>query len=194
MTSVQGAPSINVSPTLRESYVTFGMSSGGLQRRYHAAASVGQKLYVWGGTDYSGSERVQTTTVESFDVSSESWLQSRQLHGTELPNGLQGVAITLVDESAYTFGGEAFVDSLGKFIYFNKLFEINLFTLQCREIVPEPHSPVPKQLSFSGMVHFNHMLVVHGGCCRYGQERTDDVHVFDLRTSECSTTHHIIPV
>ena len=160
------------------------MTTRGLQRRYHAAASVAQKLYVWGGNDYSRPERVQTATVESFDVSSESWLESRQLHG-KLPDGLQGAAITLVDESAYTFGGEAFVESLGEFKYFNKLFEINLFTLQCREIVPEPHSPVPKKMSFSGMVHFNHMLVVHGGCCRYGRDRTDDVYVFDLRTSEC---------
>lgn len=156
-----------------------------LQRRYHAAASVGQKLYVWAGSDYSGRERVQTTTVERFDVCSESWLESRQLHG-KLPDGLQGMAVTLVDESAYTFGGEAF-DSLEEFNvkYFNDLFQINLFTLECKEIVPEPLSQVPKKLSFSGMVHFNHMLVVHGGCCRYGQERTDDVYVFDLRTSEC---------
>jgi len=172
-----------------EAYFALSMTTRGLQRRYHAAASVGQKLYVWGGRDYSGRERVQTATVESFDVSSESWLESRQLHG-KLPDGLQGVAITLADESAYTFGGEAFVESLVGFKYFNKLFEINLFTLQCREIVPEPHSHVPKKMSFSGMVHFNHMLVVHGGCCRYGQERTDDVYVFDLRTSECGGCLH----
>ena len=151
-------------------------------RRCHAAASMGQRLIVWGGSDYYGRKRVQAKAVESFDVCSESWLQSRQIRG-KFPDGLQGMAVTQVDENAYTFGGEAWTGT--KFIYFNKLFVINLPTLQCREIVPEPHSHVPKKMSFSGMVHFNHMLVAHGGCLQYGQERAEEVLVFDLQTSKC---------
>ena len=162
----------------------FRMSSGELwlKRVFHVAASVGPKLRVWGGNDYSSSYRVRTTTVESFDVSSESWLRPQLLDGS-LPDQFQGMAITEVDETAYTFGGEAWTGS--DYVYFNKIFKINLSTLQCREIVPEPHSPVPLKVSFSSVVQFDHMLVVHGGMCQWRKVVTDKVHVFDLQTSEC---------
>lgn len=146
------------------------------QPRYgHAAVGVGKKLLVWGGR--GGSTKMQSTTVETFDVSSETWEQPQQLRGSALPDDLYGMAVANDGESAYLFGG-----STGS-AYFNTLYQINLTTLVCRELEPATLSNVPKKKSGSGMVYFKDKLVVYGGYT--GLDWTDEVHVFDLRKSEC---------
>lgn len=73
------------------------------QPRYgHAAVGIGRKLLVWGGR--SGSTKIQSTTVESLNVASETWEQPLQLRGS-LPDGLYGMAVASDGEIAYLFGG-----------------------------------------------------------------------------------------
>ena len=146
------------------------------QPRYgHAAIGVGKKLLVWGGR--GGSTKMQSTTVKSFDVSSKTWEELQQLCGSALPNDLYGMAVANNGKSAYLFGG-----STGS-AYFNTLYQINLMTLVCREMEPATLSNVPKKKSGSGMVYFKDKLVVYGGYTDL--DWTDEMHVFDLRKSEC---------
>lgn len=145
------------------------------QSRYlHAAVGVGQRLYVWGGKSISS---MQTTTIESFDVSLEMWEKPQQLQDPLLPDGLYGMAVVSSGKNAYSFAGRTRSRS-----YFNTLYQIDLATLKCRELVQASSSQAPKKTCGSAMVHFKDMLVVHGGYT--GEERVDELHVFDLRTSE----------
>ena len=143
-------------------------------RLYPTAVGVGRKLYIWGGK--GDSIKIPTTSIESFNVSSLTWEQTKQFHGS-LPDCLWDVAVTSEGEVAYSFGGMN-VDSR-----FNTLYEFNFSTQRCRELVPENPSNAPMKKSGSGMVFFNQKLVVHGGSP--GRNRgTDDLHVFDLTMSK----------
>lgn len=155
------------------------MSSRSVQpaaRRSHAAVGAGTKQYVWGGHPVSS-----TTTLESFDILSLTWEKPKRLLGS-LPDGLWDMAITSEGDTAYSFGGRT--GSYPACTYFNTLYQINLSTLECKELVPENPSQAPTKTACSGVVYFNGKLVVYGGYT--GQERTDELHVFDLRTSECT--------
>lgn len=145
-------------------------------RLRHAAVGFEQKLYVWGG--YDGKSRdLDPATLESFNLSIESWEQQRQLRAS-LPKNLWGTAVATDGDSGYFFGG-----TTGSDIYTNALYKFDLSTLECEELVPKDGSRAPKAKVASGMVYFNQMLVVHGGYT--GQDRTEELHVFDLRTGEC---------
>jgi len=144
-------------------------------RKRHAAVGVGRKLYVWAGNG----DGVQAATLESFDVSSEEWEQPRQLRGP-LPEDLRNMAVATDGKNAYSFGG-----ACGPHEYLNKLYQIDLSTLQCRELVPTNSSPVPKK--GSRMVYFNEKLVVYVGYLAEGGV-IDELQVFDLKTSECEVT------
>ena len=143
-------------------------SSQPLPRSSHSAVGVGRKLYVWGG--YSSSKTIQTADLEIFD---ETWQQPQKLRG-RLPDSLSCAAVTADGEIAYTFGGTT--DT-----YCNTLYQINMSTLECIELVPVNPSHAPKKTSGSAMVHFKDKLVVYGGYT--GQVQTSEMHVFDLKSS-----------
>ena len=64
-----------------------------LPRRDHAAVGIGSKLYVWGG--YGGSSKIKTTALEIFDVTcATDWEQPQLLDGSNMPDGLWGMAVT----------------------------------------------------------------------------------------------------
>ena len=145
-------------------------------RDSHAAVSFGQKLYVWGGYG----KGVQTRKVETFDVSSETWEQSRQLRGS-YPDGLYCMGVTREGEIAYSYAGRTDVNPDPT--RFNTLHRIDLSTLECRELVPASQpSNAPQKTSGGRILCFNQKLVVHGG--RTNEGRTGELHVFDLRKSE----------
>ena len=144
-------------------------------RRDHVAVGVGQKLYIWGGE--GDSLRIQPTSVESFNVLFDTWERPQQLHGS-LPGGLWDLAYTNEGQIAYTFGG--FDGSQ----LINTLYQIDLSTQNCKELVPVNPSRAPMKLCGSRMVYFNHQLVVYGGSRGQGLAKIDELHVFDLRTSE----------
>ena len=137
-------------------------------RAYHAAVVVDNNLLVWGGLDVD-----ETLTVETFDVSSATWLEPRQLHGDTLPNGM---AVTSDKKRAYVFGG----DSLSTNQFYNQLFVIDLTSLKCRELVPGSSSR-PSARTGSRMVCYGRKLVMYGGSTGPGAA-SDDLHIFDLDT------------
>ena len=143
---------------------------------FHAAVGVGQTLHVWGGD--GGRTSVQASTVECLDVPSATWQEPRQLRGHPLPDRLDSMAVTADGERAYSFGGRTGSDAS------NVVYEVNMTSLECRELAPASASPAPSKKFDSGMVHYQHMLVVYGGYTSEGP--TDELHVFDLNTSEAN--------
>ena len=143
----------------------------------HAAVGVGQTLYVWGGD--GGDTSVQASTVECLDVPSATWQEPRQLRGHPLPDRLDNMAVTADGERAYSFGGRTGSRKS------NAVYQVNMTSLECRELAPASASPAPSKKTDSGMVHYQHKLVVYGGFTSEGR-RTDELHVFDLNTSEAN--------
>ena len=145
-------------------------------RYWHAAVSSSRHMLVWGGGGGSG-VMIKTSTVEIFDVISATWRDPRQLSGQSLPDGLHDMEIALDGDKAYSFGGRTASTRI------NDLLEIELTSLQCRHLVPaEGSAPPPSARNGSGMVCYRRNLVTYGGFTDDGQ--SDELHVFDLNTSE----------
>ena len=146
-------------------------------RRGHAAVSSSRHMLVWGGRGGSG-VMMKTSTVEIFDVISATWRDPRQLSGQSLPDGLHYMGIAVLDgDKAYSFGGRTPSTRI------NDILEIELTSLQCRYLVPaEGSAPPPSARTGSGMVCYRKSLVTYGGFTGDGQ--SDELHVFDLNTSE----------
>ena len=134
-----------------------------------AAVGVGQTLLVLGG---GGVE--ETSLVERFDVVSATWRDARRLQRDSLPVGLRNnMAVTSDGETGYVFGGDYSGGTS------DKLFAINLTSLECRELVPSPQSSYrPGPRSASAMVYSEGRLVMYGGVS------SREVEVFDLNKSE----------
>ena len=146
-------------------------------RAGHAAVGAGQKLYIWGG---DSSYPIQATTIDTFDVPSLAWQEPQELCGSQPRNKMWGMAVATNGETAYFFGGKTESNT-----YSNTLFKIELSTLLCEEINHRTFSTAPKEKFFSCMLYFDEKLVVHGGYTSAGEE-TEELHIFDLRTSECA--------
>ena len=147
-----------------------------LPKSKHAAVGIDSKLYVWGGYGGSQASKINTTAVEVFDVTSLNWKQ-QALHGCDMPDGLWGMAVTSDGETAYCFCGRA-----GS-TYYNTEFEITPSQHLCKELQPTSHSLMPEKTSGSRVVRFQDRLILFGGYT--GQRRTNELHVFDLKKSEC---------
>lgn len=118
--------------------------------------------------------------LETFDVLSETWQRPQELRGSP-PDVLCAVAVAGDSESAYFFGGASVSHS--KNTFFNTLYQLDLSTLECKELVPRNPSQAPMKQSNSGMVLFKDKLVVQGGYT--GKDRSNELHTFDLKKSEC---------
>lgn len=145
-------------------------------RFLHATVTVRDCLYVWGGRVDDGLP-VLTSTVEKFSVASMKWEDPQNLL-VSLPEGLFAMAIASDGESCYTFGGRTNSSD-----YTDTLYQVNPVTGECREIVAANPPPPPRW--FSAMVYHDQKLIVYGG--ETAQRATDDLHVFDLKTSEYPT-------
>ena len=146
-------------------------------RLKHAAVAVGMQQFVWGGDGGFGHPTIQTKQIETFDMSSVKWEEPRFLKDS-LPDELCGMAVTTDGVNIYSFGGGT---NSG---FINTVYEINPSTLQCRELRPASLSHhVPKGATGSGIVYFKEKLLLYGGFTNE-MLTTDDLHVFDLKTSE----------
>jgi len=103
-------------------------------RRHHVAVGVGQKLYIWGGE--GDLLKIQPTSIESFSVLLDTWERPQQLHGS-LPDSLYDVAYTSDGQIAYFFGGRDGSQ------YIHTLYEIDLSTQNCRQLIPTNPSRAP---------------------------------------------------
>jgi len=87
------------------------------------------------------------------------------------------MAVTSDGETAYCCCGKA-----GSTRY-NTVFEITPSQHLCKKLQPTSPSHVPEGTSGSGVVRFQDRLILFGGWT--GQRRTNELHVFDLKKSEC---------
>ena len=150
-----------------------------LPRNKHAAVGIGSKLYVWGG--YGGSSEIKSTALEIFDVASLKWEEQKALHGCDIPNGLEDMAVTSNGETAYCCCGRT--GSYLNYNYYNTVFEIAPSQHLCKKLQPTSFSLMPEKISGSRVVRFHDKLILFGGFT--GQRRTNELHVFDLKKSEC---------
>ena len=149
-----------------------------LPRTRHAAVGIGSKLYVWGGDGCSS--KIKTTALETFDVTSVQWEQPQLLNGSSVPDGLHDMAVTSDGETAYCCCGRA---GSYPYPYYNTVFEITPSQHLCKELQPTSPSLTPEKTSGSRVVRFHDKLILFGGFT--GERRTNELHVFDLRKSEC---------
>lgn len=149
-----------------------------LPRCSHAAVGIGRKLYVWGG--YSSGSAIGTTALEVFDVPSVTWEEPGVLHGSDIPDGLRGMAVSTDGDTSYTFGGAT---GSHPYTYYNRLYQVSPSRRLCQEW--QPTGPLPEKASGSCMVQYQDKLVLQGG--HAGQRRINELHVFDLKKSECET-------
>lgn len=152
-------------------------------RDSHAAIGIGSKLYLWGG--YSEGSTIRTTTLEIFDVSSLTWEQPQVLRGSDMPDGLWGMAATTDGETRYTFGG---VSGSYPHSYHSLLLQVAPSQHLCQELQPtSPSHTAPKRTSHGCIAQFQDKLVLHGGYT--GERRSSELHVFDLTNSKCELYH-----
>ena len=147
-------------------------------RWFHAAIATGQSMIVLAGYDGSGGSPVDSSLVERFNTTSTTWNQPHHLLNQALPDDYSHMGVTSDGEKLYMFGG--FVGGC------NTLYEIDVFSLECRELVPATSPTSPTARSNCGLVYWNRRLVVYGGAIAVGTP-TDELFVFDLNTSEAVT-------
>ena len=152
-----------------------------LPRPWHAAVGIGSKLYVWGGCSSSSTISTRTLSLETFDVPSVTWEEPQVLHGSDMPEGLRGMAVTSDGQTSYSFGGRA---GSHPYTYYNTLFQVIPSQHLCQELQPTSSSnTAPDKTSASCILQFQDKLVLQGGYT--GQSRTNELYVFDLKESEC---------
>lgn len=156
-------------------------------RQHHAAVTMGPYVFVWAGTDRSSSY-VESSVVECFDVTSISWQQPRQLCNQALPVGYRNMGVAWDGKNAYLCGGYFLSNGLEE--RSNKLYEVNMSSLQCRELVPAT-SVAPTAKSSSRLVCVNRILVSYGGYT--GRTASNELFVFDLNMSECTHSYMKCP-
>ena len=152
-----------------------GSSAEPQARLYHAAACVEGNMLIISGY---GSENEVPSALETYHVPSMTWQEQRQLSGQSLPDNFCSMAVASDGERAYLFGGYT-----GSRMCCNTLYEVDLTSLECTELVPATDSLSPIARWGSQMVFSEQRkLVVYGG--RTDAGLTDELLVFDLDTSE----------
>ena len=147
-------------------------------RYFHAAISMGHTMLVLAG--HGSRSSVDSSVVERFNITSTTWTQPHRLLNQALPDGYSRMGVTSDGEKLYTFGGYVGVERC------NTMHEIDLFSLECRELVPATSATSPTARSSCGLVYWNRRLVVYGGAIAF-RTPTDELFVFDLNTSEAVT-------
>ena len=148
-------------------------------RVFHAALSIGQNMLVLAG---EGGDRssIDSSVVESFNVSLTSWQPQRRLLNQTLPDGYSSMATASDGENVYMFAGRSGVRQLC-----NKIYQVNALTLECSELLPAtPVCPTPKE--HSALIYWNRTLVSYGGDTN-DRTKSNELFVFDLNTSEAVT-------
>ena len=146
-----------------------------LSRWGHAAVAVGSKLHMWRGWSFHKNIKELASTVEQFDVTTEQWEQ-KSVYSTP-PPGLCNTANAIVGTSLYSFGGYD-----GKY-YSNSLHQLDLHTLQWKDLVIQNPSSGPQRKVGSRMVSYGYnQLIIFAGKGDSGC--TNEVHIFKLDKGE----------
>ena len=140
----------------------------------YAAVAVGSKVRRW-GVGHKRNVQEVASNVEVFDVTTELWEQN-SIHGTP-PPGLSNTAYTVVGTSLYSFGGYN-----GKFLY-NSLYQLDLHTLEWKQLVVRNPSSGPHRMCGSRMVSCgDNQLIVFAG--RGNSGYSNELHIFNLDKDE----------
>ena len=141
-----------------------GASAEPPPRYSHCSAAVEGKLYVWGG------KRDEPTSLHVFNPVQESW-ETKSTTGAPPPGVFNGASASAA-HSLYHYSGS----NGGS--YCGSLHHLDTTTLRWTEL---PSGPA-KEKGYCGMVSCGDMLVLLGGYT--GTGRTDELHVFDLKTGK----------
>ena len=164
-------------------------------RAWHGAASIDNRLYLWGGQteDFSESSRRKlASVVEAYDPYLEMWEQ-RATTGVP-PPGLYSGGCTSLNETLLWYGGND-----GK-SWFGSLHQLNTVTLNWDELHHNSQSQGPMAKSGCGLVSFQvNKLGLFGGyglptgptqpgsafirnnCYSDGRGWTNEFHLFHLQ-------------
>ena len=124
---------------------------------------------------------VDSSIVESFNVSLSSWQSQRHLLNQTLPDGYSRMAATSDGENVYMFAGRS-----GSHQLCNEVYKVNAMTFECYELLPAtPVCPTPRE--DSTLIYWNRTLVSYGGDTGGGTV-SNELFVFDLNTSEAVTS------
>ena len=153
-------------------------------RSRHFAAPLGENLYIWGGESETEDNLSLRAEFARYDPLSEQWSKF-PIDGNSLtPPGLTNGACTSSDKSFYTYGGFSTVSFQSSLT--GSLFEFNAQSASWTQL-----SVGYSQSSFSPtmkygckMVHYEGKLVLFGGCSTYQTGYTNELHLFNLNTSE----------
>ena len=129
---------------------------------------------------YGRRSSVDSSVVESFNISLTSWQPQRHLFNQTLPESYYAMAAALDGENVYMCAG-----SSGPGQLCNKVFHVNSLTLECNELIPAtPVCPTPREKST--LIYWNRTLVFYGGHTG-GDTVSNELFAFDLNTSEAIT-------
>ena len=154
-------------------------------RQYHAAISMGNTMLVLAGD--GGSSSVDSSVVERFNptLTRSTWNQPHHLPNPALPDDYSHMGVTSDGaERLYTFGG--YIGDRRC----NLVYEIDMVSLECRELAPATSTTSPTAKSSPALVYANRRLVVYGGSIA-DMTPTDELFVFDLITSEAAMNYDV---
>nr|XP_048330190.1 uncharacterized protein LOC107419037 isoform X2 [Ziziphus jujuba var. spinosa] len=155
-------------------------------RDSHSCTTVGDNLYVFGGTDGMNPLRA----LHILDTSSHTWM-SPSLRG-EGPEAREGHSAALVGRRLFIFGGCGKSSSNNDEVYYNDLYILNTETLVWKRAMTSGTPPSPRD-SHSCSSWRNKFIVVGGedGHDYY----LSDVHILDTDTliwRELNTSGHLL--
>ena len=136
------------------------------------------KVYTCSG--WSSSGYPSPSVIDVFDPETGFWHQ--QPTTGEIPPAVSGSACATIGLKLYSFGGD---DGSSRH---NSLHELNLSTMEWKEVKPQNPSDGPQKKGWCGMVAYeDHSLVMFGG-----KNSTDGLHVFNLKESEFCMQLHVL--
>ena len=151
-------------------------------RYLHAATGTGQHMFVWAG------EGCRSDVLESFNVVSLSWNDSRQIDVDSVPEFLDSMAVASDEnQKTYYFAGYVGEDVDSQDLH-NSLYCLDFSEMTCKEI-RSSGSVSPSRRADSRMIYHNQKLIVHGGDT--GDGASDDLFVFHLDNSEDGSVNDV---
>jgi N-acetylneuraminic acid mutarotase len=157
---------------LQGTWTQLSPSTSPTPRSDHAAAAVGNEMYVFGGW---GQSRSYSSDVWYYDTSAGVW--------TRLQFGLQGrygQSASIVGEKAYVFGGESYDPATDQSLCLDDLWSYDMGTGLWESLSPSGTKPAARYLHSS--VTINNQIYVFGGESYSGQSFYD-LWVYDPTTN-----------
>nr|VDC88717.1 unnamed protein product [Brassica rapa] len=142
-------------------------------RDSHSCTTVGDNLFVYGGTD----GKYYLNDLHVLDTSSHTW-KCLEVRGEE-PDAREAHSATLVGKHIFVFGGRGKVPGLDDEVYFNDLYILNTETITWQRAVTTGTRPFARDGHTCST--WNNKIIVVGGE-HFEGEYLSDVHILDTDT------------